>query len=159
MTMSDEAQQQAYQHLRRLSVRVTPARIEVLTLLLAQQRAMSHTELQDALPKMDRVTLYRALDCLADAGLAHKIIGDDRISRFRVGGANHSLTQTTVTAHQHGHFQCTRCAKVYCLDQPQLTTNLQQQISATLAVTQQHGFTTHGIELTIKGWCDVCSAL
>lgn len=150
--------QQAKEHLRRVSVRVTPARIEVMSLLLAQQRAMSHTELQDALPNMDRVTLYRALDCLSEAGLAHKIVGDDRVSRFRIGGAGHHPDESNVLAHEHGHFQCTRCAKVYCLDQPQFAKNLQQQLSATLAATQKQGFTTHGIELTIKGWCEHCNS-
>lgn len=150
-------QQQAQGHLRRVNVRVTPARIEVLTLLLAQQRAMSHTELQDALPDMDRVTLYRALDCLSEAGLAHKIIGDDRVSRFRVGGAGHHLNEQDKSTHEHGHFQCVRCAKVYCLDQPQFARNLQQQLSETLTATQQQGFATHAIELTIKGWCAHCN--
>lgn len=148
---------QAKEHLRLALVRVTVARIDVLSLLLAQQRAMSHTELQEALPQMDRVTLYRALDCLADAGLAHKIIGDDRVFRFRMGGAGHNASVQDAMAHQHGHFQCTRCAKVFCLDQPQFSRDLQQQLGATLAATAQQGFATHGIELTIKGWCDLCN--
>lgn len=152
-----EIQQQAQEHLRRVGVRVTSARIEALALLLAQQRALSHTELQDALPSMDRVTLYRALDCLSEAGLAHKIIGDDRVSRFRIGGTGHQLGQHDDATHEHGHFECTRCAKVYCLDQPQFSKNLQQQLSATLAATAQQGFATHGIELTIKGWCEHCN--
>jgi Fur family ferric uptake transcriptional regulator len=52
----------------------------VLSVLLDTKRALSHLEVQDALPEMDRVTLYRALDCLTEAGLTHKIPGDDGFS-------------------------------------------------------------------------------
>src|SRR5450830_56961 len=53
-------------------VRATGARSQVLAVLLDSKRALSHLEVQSALPAMDRVTLYRALDCLTDAGIAIK---------------------------------------------------------------------------------------
>ncbi len=147
--------------LRQAAVRVTPARLEVLGTLLNKQRAMSHNEMQDALPAMDRVTLYRALDCLADAGLAHKITGDDRVFRFSTGsevGDTDDTKQTLMTTqHQHGHFQCTRCAKVFCLEQPDAANTLRDQLQATLVSTALKGFQSHHIEVTIKGWCDRCS--
>lgn len=146
--------------LRQTQVRVTQARKEVLSVLLAQQRALSHTEMQDALPTMDRVTLYRALDCLADAGLAHKITGDDRVFRFSTGHepVQHasSIDKLAPAQHQHGHFQCTRCAKVFCLEQPDAGHTLRDQLQATLDATVAKGFQSHAIEVTIKGWCDRC---
>ena len=63
----------AQAQLRGLALRVTQARLDVLSLLLRTPRAMSHLEMQEHLPAMDRVTLYRALDCLAQAGFAPKI--------------------------------------------------------------------------------------
>ncbi|MBR7800452.1 Fur family transcriptional regulator [Undibacterium fentianense] len=150
--------------LRQAKVRVTQARKEVLSVLLVQRRALSHTEMQDALPAMDRVTLYRALDCLAEVSLAHKITGDDRVFRF----SGHQMSsqpdsqhpfqaqEKGVTQHQHGHFQCTRCAQVFCLEQPDASHTLRDQLQATLQATSAKGFQIHNIEVTIKGWCARC---
>lgn len=162
LAAADQSSQElAELKLRQAAVRVTHARIDVLSVLLNKQRALSHNEMQDALPTMDRVTLYRALDCLADAGLAHKITGDDRVFRFSTGNdistneaRPHSLQPRQ---HQHGHFQCTRCAKVFCLEQPDATNTLRDQLQATLASTALKGFQSHDIEVTIKGWCDRCN--
>ncbi|TXI91349.1 MAG: transcriptional repressor [Burkholderiaceae bacterium] len=140
--------------LRAAGLRVTNARLDVLAMLLQQQRAMSHTEMQEALPVIDRVTLYRALDCLVEAGLAHKIVGDDRITRFRSGAAHvETLGAKGRAQHQHGHFQCLECAKVFCLEQAPITALVQSQLVASL----RPGFSAQGIELTIKGYCDLCN--
>lgn len=152
----------AQAQLRGVSLRVTQARLDVLSVLLRTPRAMSHLEMQENLPGMDRVTLYRALDCLAQAGLAHKITGDDRVFRFSVGNEPEAVRESTRASrpgvrHQHGHFQCTRCAQVFCLDQPEAKPALKDQLKATLAATSLRGFQNHDIEVTIKGWCDRCS--
>lgn len=160
----------AQARLRNAKVRVTTARLDVLTTLLVKQRALSHTELQDALPTMDRVTLYRALDCLAEAGLAHKITGEDRVFRFSTGNdqknmpAQHGVAEVAQKnlkqhQHQHGHFTCTQCGQVHCLDHSDVTLTLKDQLHATLAATRLQGFESHDIEVTIKGWCKQCVQL
>ena len=152
----------AQAQLRGVSLRVTQARLDVLSVLLRIPRAMSHLEMQENLPDMDRVTLYRALDCLAQAGLAHKITGDDRVFRFSVGNEPEAADDSVRASrrgvrHQHGHFQCTRCAQVFCLDQPESKPALKDQLKATLAATSLRGFQNHDIEVTIKGWCHHCA--
>jgi Fur family ferric uptake transcriptional regulator len=146
---------QAHDLLRQMKVRVTTARIEVLGLLLESPRALSHLELQSSLPHMDRVTLYRALDCLTEVNLCHKITNDDRISRYS-STAEVGKASTHHLGHQHAHFQCTRCTKVFCLEDNDPL--LQTQVAHTLDLIAQRGFRNHGIELTIKGWCPECSA-
>ncbi len=138
--------------LRAASVRVTGARLKVLAALLDAQRALSHHEVQEAFAEMDRVTLYRALDCLTDAGLAHKITGDDRVFRFSAG-AEHDGTDGPARHHQHGHFKCTRCAKVFCLDSIGEAGLLENALRESLG----KGFRSHDIEFTIKGWCADCA--
>ena len=133
---------------REASVRVTDARVKVLAALLGTGRAMSHQDVQDSFAGMDRVTLYRALDCLTDAGLAHKIAGDDRVFRYSAG-ADHGEHAST----QHGHFKCTRCAKVFCLDGPAEAEALQEALQKSLG----KGFRSHDLEFTIKGWCADCA--
>lgn len=162
----------AQTQLRDAAVRITSARVKVLAVLLAARRAFSHQELQDTFVDMDRVTLYRALDCLTDAGLAHKIPGDDRVFRYSAGTEHAELRDPQNPGqHQHGHFKCTRCAKVFCLDGtgnsgivagmlPEAinrSDTLRQQLQTTLQLTLGKGFQSHDIELTIKGWCADCA--
>lgn len=134
--------------LRNAAVRVTTARVKVLATLLEARNACSHQDMQDALAEMDRVTLYRALDCLTDAGLAHKIAGDDRVFRYSAG-AEHGVEPH----HQHGHFKCTCCSKVFCLDSIGEADMLQNALQKTLG----KGFRSHDVEFTIKGWCADCA--
>lgn len=155
----DSAAQQimtrAEAQLRGASVRVTDARVKVLAALLGAQRAFSHQDVQDTLASMDRVTLYRALDCLTDAGLAHKIAGDDRVFRYSAGAESLAAQRhdADMPHHQHGHFKCTRCAKVFCLDSIGAAGMLEDALQETLG----KGFRSHDIEFTIKGWCAECA--
>jgi Fur family ferric uptake transcriptional regulator len=172
----NHAQALAEAQLRAASVRITTARVKVLAALLGARCAFSHQNIQDTFVDMDRVTLYRALDCLIDAQLAHKIAGDDRIFRYSAG-TEHSENNDVSAAgqqlpqHQHSHFKCTRCTKVFCLDSsgeakvladvapdpawPQST--LRQQLQNMLQETLGKGFQSHDVELTIKGWCADCA--
>lgn len=141
----------AESQLRGASVRVTDARVKVLAALLGAQRAFSHQDVQDTLLGMDRVTLYRALDCLINAGLAHRIAGEDRVFRYSAGVTPQHGER--MPHHRHGHFQCTRCAKVFCLDSIGEAEPLQNALQETLG----KGFQSHDIEFTIKGWCAECA--
>ncbi|MFC7516284.1 Fur family transcriptional regulator [Herbaspirillum sp. GCM10030257] len=138
--------------LRDAAVRLTSARVKVLAALLDAERAFSHQDMQDAFTDMDRVTLYRALDCLTDAGLAHKIAGDDRVFRYSAG-AEHGAQGDATPHHQHGHFKCTRCARVFCLDSIAEAGLLRNALEESLG----KGFQSHDIEFTIKGWCADCA--
>jgi Fur family ferric uptake transcriptional regulator len=149
--------QRAENMLRQAQVRVTDARLSVLEVLLDTHSALSHLEIQDALQQLDRVTLYRALDCLTDAGLAHKITGDDRIFRYSTGNEKQTVNAQPGVQHQHAHFKCSLCARVFCLDDEQPESSLKEQLQATLQTTLAKGFQNHDIELTIKGWCADCS--
>jgi len=155
--------------LRDAAVRVTAARIKVLSALLNARCAFSHQDMQDRFIDMDRVTLYRALDCLTEAGLVHKIAGDDRVFRYSAGTVHGDRADPSQLPmqHQHGHFKCTRCAKVFCLDRdaaPNGTPNssrrqaaIRRQLQSMLQETLGKGFQSHNIELTIKGWCADCA--
>lgn len=169
--LSAPSQALAEAQLRNATVRATAARIQVLAVLLDARSAVSHQDIQDQLAALDRVTLYRALDCITDAGLAHKIASDDRVFRYSAGTDHAGSSQDQSQArHPHGHFKCTRCARVFCLDggnadqrqtSPATTPNpqasLQQQLQDIVQQTLGNGFRSHDIELTIKGWCADCA--
>ena len=97
--------------IRSRAERVTPGRMQVLAMLLEEQRAVSHHEIEQWFQgkrRLDRVTLYRVLEWLNDRGYIHRVVGDDRVWRFRAN--------TDLNPHQHAHFECTRCTTVICLD-------------------------------------------
>ncbi len=133
----------ARNRLLHIGARSTPAREQVLDMLLAAPRALSHQEIEVSAREQglnfDRVTLYRVLDWLVTQGLAHKIEGQDRLWRFNA-----------VTTHEHGHahFHCTRCGQVFCLEQTQ----------PSFALTLPPGFQFERAELTIQGVCPGCAA-
>lgn len=122
--------------------RVTAGRVKVLTILLAEQQAITHREIEQRLlgkPTLDRVTLYRVLEWLANKRLIHKVVSDDRVWRFHT---NHELH-----SHHHAHFKCTSCASVICLDE------LPDEHEWSLPV----GYQFQEIELTVKGLCAKCA--
>ena len=133
---------QAEQLIRATGARITRPRVEVLAVLLAAERALSHHEVEQRLNAslgIDRVTVYRVLDWLREQGLAHRIAGEDRVSRYNAAGEEHS--------HSHAHFHCERCGTVICLDEPE----------RTLRVRVPHGFVSRDVALTVKGYCASCA--
>src|SRR5690606_2232311 len=86
--------------IRGIGARLTGPRLRVLSELLRADQALTHLDLQRRVEHVaepiDRVTLYRVLDWLADNGLAHRVAGPDRVFRFSA--------QSTETPH--GHFRC-----------------------------------------------------
>lgn len=122
--------------------RVTAARSRVLSVLLNAERALTHQEIATRLAKggeMDRVTLYRTLDWLVEQALAHRVSGEDRTWRFNATGEREP--------HDHAHFRCARCGRVFCLG----------DLSTAFAVQLPGGFRSQHIELTIKGVCADCA--
>ncbi len=128
--------------LSRARVRITRARVEVLAVLLGAERALTHHEVESRIarsPGVDRVTVYRVLDWLSREGFAHKIAGDDRVSRYNA--AEHAHEQA------HAHFQCARCGTVICLD----------DVDEAPRVRVPRGFVLHKVVLTAKGFCATCA--
>lgn len=137
-----ELQKRAEEMIRRRGERVTPGRIQILAMLLAEQRAVTHHEIEEGLRdkhRLDRVTLYRVLEWLNEKCFVHKVVSDDRIWRFRAN--------THLYPHQHAHFECTRCTRVICLDETKV--EYDRPLPA--------GYRSHEIELKVKGLCAECA--
>jgi len=126
---------------RETGERLTRPRVEVLAVLLAAERALSHHEVESRINAslgIDRVTVYRVLDWLSEKGLAHKIAVEDRLWRYNA--VEHAHSQS------HAHFQCERCGMVICLDEQ----------DDALRVRVPRGFISREIALTVKGFCATC---
>lgn len=125
--------------IRGAGLRATPSRVLTLNLLRTQGQPISHSEAADRLATrdLDRVTVYRNLTDLADAGLARRIDHGDHVWRF----------EAVTAGHEHPHFVCTACGTVECLPEVQLTT---PRARAPRAVRAKE------VEVQIRGVCDSC---
>jgi Fur family ferric uptake transcriptional regulator len=106
---------------------------------------LSHSDLIEALDGegYDRVTLYRNLNDLAEAGLVLRTDLGDRTWRFELKGGD--------TAHPggHPHFTCSDCGTVSCLPDK----------SVRIANTEQlpRAVRARAVEVTLRGLCDRCA--
>jgi Fur family ferric uptake transcriptional regulator len=128
---------------QRTGARVTRQRVEVLAVLLAAPRALTHHEIEKRADRglgIDRVTVYRVLDWLTSRRLAHKIAGDDRIWRFN------AANDEPERGHAHAHFKCNGCGEVICLD----------EVRAARGIRLPSGYRSQDVELTVKGLCVEC---
>jgi Fur family ferric uptake transcriptional regulator len=133
---------QAEEMIRCRGERPTSGRIQVLAILLAEQRAVTHQEIEKRLlgrPRLNRVKLYRVLEWLNEKCFVHKVVGDDRVWHFRAN--------SQVVHHQHAHFECMRCTRVVCLD------DMKAEYSSPLPA----GYQSREIELRVKGLCAECA--
>lgn len=97
--------------LRAAGLSATPHRLWVLALLEQAGRALSAPEILERAQSeqaMNKVTLYRILDLLAEKGLVAKSLGHDRSALYCLGERH------TKTAH--GHFHCSGCGRALCLE-------------------------------------------
>lgn len=98
--------------LRARATRVTRARVIILAMLLESSAALSHQEILQRLSEsgatIDRVTVYRTLDWLAGAHLAHRVSTESRSWHFGAIVSDHDRA--------HAHFECRSCERVYCIE-------------------------------------------
>ncbi|MES2702223.1 MAG: transcriptional repressor [Bacteroidota bacterium] len=130
------------EHIREKGLKATPVRLLVLELLQNNQQAYSHTEMEAAFTEVDRITLYRVLRDFEEAGMVHKIMDIEGITRFAV--CKHSCPDST-HSEDHVHFNCQVCHKMYCLE-----------MVTTPAVKLPAGFRPTGINTLIHGVCKHC---
>ncbi len=134
--------------LEHLPGRRTRARSAVLAALIAAERALSHHEIEAVLGaelELDRVTLYRVLDWLAEHQLVHKVVGADRAARyaFARGGQPSAANDAD---HRHAHFQCDTCGRVECL--PDV---------ATSSPMVPGGYVARSVDVLVHGVCPLCA--
>ncbi|RPH46341.1 MAG: transcriptional repressor [Burkholderiales bacterium] len=149
--------EQARERVRATGARVTAARVKVLAVLLQADEALMHTEVQRRLEQgeahdlLDRVTLYRVLEWLVEAGLAHRVSGPDRVWRFSAHGDGAPAGTGHAHGAQHGHFKCRRCDRMFCMKSS-------SRLASTVRGMLPDGFDGDAVELTVVGRCAECAA-
>lgn len=126
-------------------LRVTRPRLAVLHALCEAGRPLSHAELSERVEAVqaDRVTLYRNLDKLVEAGLVRCVSREGGVGRFEVA----ALAEDA--GHLHAHFVCTDCGAVSCLP---------GEVAVQLPADERWGRALAEAQVELKGHCPECRA-
>lgn len=112
-------------------------------LLLHSDHHLSAEELHTVLVEqgidIGLATVYRTLDLLAEAGLAHKLQFGDGCSRFELADDD----------HHHHHLVCNYCGNVY-----EVSLDLLEELEKR--VEQEYKFKISGHHLKFFGCCSNC---
>ena len=87
--------------------------------------------------KVNRVTVYRILDLLAEKGAINRISPGERAQRYCVGRG-------------HSHFHCTGCGRIQCIANEALRFD-------ETAVADSLGLAVSHVDLLLEGLCRDCA--
>lgn len=118
-------------------MKVTGGRLAVLRELERARAPLTHGDVADKLrgEKLDRVTVWRILVALTDAGLVDRTDVGDHVWRFE-------LRNTSMGHDPHPHFMCISCKTVQCL--PREVVRIAPRIGRSV------------VDVQIKGRCESC---
>lgn len=139
------------QRLRECNLRATGPRVEVVRVLASSPTPMTAQEVLDetaragAAESADRVTVYRTLSSLVEAGLAHRMDPGDRVWRF---GLVRACGDVAHEHNGHAHFVCDACGVMQCLDDATINVSLKGKGEQRLRIKQQDVF--------LHGTCESC---
>jgi Fur family ferric uptake transcriptional regulator len=114
----------------------------VLEVLLNTATPQTADEIISAIGKAgpNRVTVYRILESIVEAGIVHKA--------FVAEGSQHFEMADKCTEHQcHPHFVCTHCGKTSCL----------HDVSVSMATSAPAGFVIQRQQVRLQGLCPQCN--
>lgn len=128
--------------LKQASLYCTEARVAILRVLSQAAQPLRQDQIAYRLTgrTRNRVTIYRTLKSLADAGLVHRAFMQKRAWHFEL--AHHC------TASQcHPHFTCLNCGQTHCL----------KRLSMPMAPKSYKGFVIQHQQVRLEGLCPACA--
>ena len=134
--------------IRGKGLRATKAAVLVLKTLQQIKKPLSHDELLERLNQsssIDTVTLYRVLDRFTQTSLIERMLGSDRVSRYRYPQGDHHEFFECDSCHQH--FQLPRSSPLPIL-LDQVSRQLKSQASAEFAIS-----------FNVQGTCRSCKII
>jgi Fur family ferric uptake transcriptional regulator len=140
--MIDPLDDRARHMLKEAGLYCTEARVAIMKVLMEAAGPLSQDQISGQLESrtLNKVTVYRTLESLAEAGLVHHAFMEDRAWHFEL--ADHC------TEHQcHPHFTCTRCGVTQCMT----------DITLPMAVIPRKGFVITRQQVRLEGLCPACA--
>jgi Fur family ferric uptake transcriptional regulator len=128
---------------RGAGLRRTTSRVEVLRVLVETRQPMSHPEVMIALRshRLDRVTVYRNLLDLAEAGVLRRFDHGDHVWRYALVDDEHGRA--------HPHFVCVECGRVSCLSDV--------SVAIRTSADAPRSVRARDVSVRLSGCCDECS--
>jgi len=129
-------------NLKKANLRCTSSRIAILKVLSEAENPLTHRQIALALGKKapNKVTIYRALESLVQAGLVHRAYTRGRAWCYELAG-------NCTDKQCHPHFTCSNCGQTYCLVGffPPLVKGLKK------------GFVVYRQQVRLEGLCPECA--
>ena len=140
--MEDKTRLTDEQTLEKAGIRVTAVRLLVWREIRnGFDGAFSLSDLEDALPTVDKSTLFRTLSVLREARLLHDI--DDGSGSHKFCVCHHD---DTLHCTGHVHLTCRICHRTFCLQDVRIP-----------QVMLPQGFVPEDTEYIVKGICSECA--
>lgn len=128
--------------LEQKSIRITPMRQLVLRYFFKEDKPFGLSELEEAFPKSDRITIYRTLKTFEEKGILHPI--EDGAMEVKYALCKEHCQELN-HYDKHPHFHCVICGEVECLESIIIPPVLLPQ-----------GYAASEIKMSIKGRCKKC---
>ena len=128
-------------------IKATPFRKEVLAIFQMNDHAITVTQIEDALAKHDRITLYRTIKTFIEKGLIHEIVMPGDIKKLALCNdcnLEHQHDHPHAHQHNHVHFHCEKCDEVICVDNE-------------MPIVSLKGFKIDSLEIQAHGTCPKCN--
>lgn len=124
-------------------IKPTVNRILVVKELAKSSRPVNLAYLEAELCTMDKASIFRVLELLAEKDVVHVIEDGSRSLKYELcqGGANHSLSD------HHVHFYCDSCRETFCFESVKIP-----------AIDIPEGFRPRAVNYVLKGLCPKCGA-
>ena len=120
----------------------TEARIAILKVLVQAPSPLKQNQIAARLASraMNKVTIYRTLRSLVEAGVVHRAFMQKRAWHFELA---HHCSESQC----HPHFTCLNCGKTHCL----------MGISLPMAKSPYKGFVIRRQQVRLEGLCPRCA--
>ena len=129
------------QTLRNAGIRITAVRLMIWKQIRHEMEGVfSLYDMEEALPTVDRSTLFRTLTILNDAHLLHNVDDGSGVQKYCV--CHHDDTRHCMG---HVHLTCRVCHRTFCLSNVRIP-----------PVALPDGFVTEETEYVVKGVCKNC---
>jgi Fur family ferric uptake transcriptional regulator len=123
-------------------IKKTSPRIAIIEALQGSTLPLSENEVKGKMGNLyDRITFYRSIQTLVDAGIIHKIIAANTPARYALNNCSHEHRHTV----DHVHFICRQCNSLECLADVK-----SQQYALPV------GYVNESCDVVITGLCIKC---
>jgi Fe2+ or Zn2+ uptake regulation protein len=140
--MTGQPDDKARHMLKEARLYCTEARVAILRVLMEAASPLRQDQIGNRLESrtLNKVTVYRTLDSLVEAGLVHRAFMQNRAWHFEL--ADHCSEKQC-----HPHFTCTSCGVTRCMT----------DISLPMARIPQEGFIINRQQVRLEGLCPACA--